>query len=208
MRVAYHAHTQATMTAWDAVLEQSKGNAINLDCGHYVAGTSESPIPLIQKHHDRIASMHLKDRKKASNGAANLPWGQGETPIKEILTLMRQGEVQVPGEHRAGIRDSRGFRRGGGDVQVRAVLQERAGVVFARKESYKTFHHDDPISQVFGPAGAALGRRSIEWLHATRNCPTVRARKPLFSSVEIATTPTSSVGIVRVATSGSQPSKK
>jgi sugar phosphate isomerase/epimerase len=96
MLVAYHAHTQATITAWDAVLEQSKGNAINLDCGHYVAGTSESPIPLIQKHHGRIASMHLKDRKKASNGGANLPWGEGETPIKEILQLMRKEKYKFP----------------------------------------------------------------------------------------------------------------
>ena len=96
MRVAYHAHTQATMTAWDAVLEQSTGNAINLDCGHFVAGTSESPIPLIRKHSSRIASMHLKDRKKASNGGANLVWGQGETPIKEILMLMRQEKYKFP----------------------------------------------------------------------------------------------------------------
>jgi len=96
MVVAYHAHTQATMTAWDAVLAQSKGNAINLDCGHYVAGTSESPIPLIQQHHNRIASIHLKDRQKGSDGAANLPWGQGETPIKEILTLMRQEKYKFP----------------------------------------------------------------------------------------------------------------
>jgi sugar phosphate isomerase/epimerase len=96
MRVAYHAHTQATMTAWDAVLEQSMGNALNLDCGHYVAGTSESPIPLILKHHDRIASMHLKDRKKASNGGANLVWGQGETPIKEILQTMRKEKYKFP----------------------------------------------------------------------------------------------------------------
>jgi sugar phosphate isomerase/epimerase len=96
MLVAYHAHLQATITAWDAVLEQSTGNAINLDCGHFVAGTSESPIPLIQKHSSRIASMHLKDRKKASNGAANLPWGQGETPIKEILTLMRSQKYRFP----------------------------------------------------------------------------------------------------------------
>jgi sugar phosphate isomerase/epimerase len=96
MRVAYHAHLQATITAWDAVLEQSTGNAINLDCGHYVAGTSESPIPLIQKHSSRIASIHLKDRMKASNGAANLPWGQGETPIKEILTLMRAQKYKFP----------------------------------------------------------------------------------------------------------------
>lgn len=96
MLVAYHAHTQATMTAWDVVLAQSKGNAINLDCGHYVAGTSESPIPLIQKQHSRIASLHLKDRQKGSNGGANLPWGQGETPIKEILTLMRQEKYKFP----------------------------------------------------------------------------------------------------------------
>jgi sugar phosphate isomerase/epimerase len=96
MVVAYHAHTQASMTAWDAVLAQSKGNAINLDCGHYVAGTGESPIPLILKHHSRIASMHLKDRKKASNGGANMPWGQGETPIKEILMVMRKEKYKFP----------------------------------------------------------------------------------------------------------------
>jgi sugar phosphate isomerase/epimerase len=96
MVVAYHAHLQATITAWDAVLAQSKGNAINLDCGHYVAGTSESPIPVILKHHDRIASVHLKDRKKASNGADNLPWGQGETPIRDILQLMRKEKYNFP----------------------------------------------------------------------------------------------------------------
>jgi sugar phosphate isomerase/epimerase len=96
MLAAYHAHTQATLTAWDAVLAQSKGNAINLDCGHYVAGTSESPIPLIKKQYGRIASIHLKDRKTAANGAANLAWGQGDTPIKEILTLMRTVKYKFP----------------------------------------------------------------------------------------------------------------
>jgi sugar phosphate isomerase/epimerase len=96
MRVAYHAHTQATITAWDAVLEQSTGNAINLDCGHYLAGTGESPIPLIRKHASRIASMHLKDRTKPTNGAQNLEWGKGETPIKEILNLMRQEKYTFP----------------------------------------------------------------------------------------------------------------
>jgi sugar phosphate isomerase/epimerase len=96
MLAAYHAHTQATLTAWDTVLAQSPGNAINLDCGHFVAGTSETPIPLIQKHASRIASIHLKDRKTAANGAANLPWGQGDTPIKEILALMRTEKYKFP----------------------------------------------------------------------------------------------------------------
>ena len=40
--------------------------------------------------------MHLKDRKKATSGAANLPWGQGETPIKGILLTMRKEKYKFP----------------------------------------------------------------------------------------------------------------
>ena len=42
MYVGYHAHTQATPTIWDQALSQSKYNGINLDLGHYTAGTSGS----------------------------------------------------------------------------------------------------------------------------------------------------------------------
>jgi sugar phosphate isomerase/epimerase len=97
MLVAYHAHTQATMSAWDRALELSNGNAINLDCGHYFAGTGESPIPLILKRHDRIASMHLKDRRKQGTpGGDNLAWGKGDTPLKEILQTMKKNKYQFP----------------------------------------------------------------------------------------------------------------
>lgn len=97
MLVAYHAHTQATMTAWDRALDLSPGNAINLDCGHYFAGTGESPVPLILKRHDRIASMHLKDRRKQGTpGGDNLPWGKGDTPIKEILQTMKTNHYTFP----------------------------------------------------------------------------------------------------------------
>jgi sugar phosphate isomerase/epimerase len=92
--VGYHQHTQATFTLWDEAVSQSKYNGINLDIGHYVAGTSESPIPLIEKHHDRITSIHLKDRKK-DNGA-NLPWGEGDTPIREVLQLMKKNKYTFP----------------------------------------------------------------------------------------------------------------
>jgi sugar phosphate isomerase/epimerase len=92
--VGYHAHTQASLTAWDEALAQSKYNAINLDAGHYVAGTSQSPIPLIEKHASRIVSMHLKDRKK-DNGP-NVPWGQGDTPLVEILQLMKAKKLKFP----------------------------------------------------------------------------------------------------------------
>jgi sugar phosphate isomerase/epimerase len=94
MMVGYHAHTQATPGAWDEAMSQSKYNGINLDAGHYVAGTSESPIPLIQKHHDRITSMHLKDRKKAEG--PNMPWGQGDTPLADILRLMKKEKYRFP----------------------------------------------------------------------------------------------------------------
>ena len=52
-----------------------------------MAGTNESPIPLIKKHNKRISNLHLKDRKK-DNGP-NMPWGEGDTPIGEVLRLLR-----------------------------------------------------------------------------------------------------------------------
>jgi len=92
--VGYHAHTQATPTLWDMALSQSKHNGINLDIGHYVAGTSSSPIDFIQKNHKRILSMHLKDRK--FHNGPNMPWGQGDTPIKDVLALMKKEGYKFP----------------------------------------------------------------------------------------------------------------
>jgi sugar phosphate isomerase/epimerase len=97
LMVGYHAHTQATDTLWDSAMSQSKYNGINLDIGHYVAGTGRSPIPLILKHHDRITSLHLKDRKTPAHGGQNMPWGQGDTPIKEVLQLMKKEKYKFPG---------------------------------------------------------------------------------------------------------------
>jgi sugar phosphate isomerase/epimerase len=94
MMVAYHAHTQATPTLWDTALGQSKYNAINLDIGHYVAGTSSSPVDFILKNHERIMSMHIKDRK--FNNGPNMPWGEGDTPIKEVLVMMKNNKYKFP----------------------------------------------------------------------------------------------------------------
>lgn len=98
--IGYHAHTQATDTAWDTALNQSAYNSMNLDCGHYIAAggnnTKEALLALIQAKHDRITSMHLKDRKSKEHGAANLPWGQGDTPLKEILNLLKDKKYKIP----------------------------------------------------------------------------------------------------------------
>jgi sugar phosphate isomerase/epimerase len=93
---AYHTHTQATMTSFDRAFALSKANMSNIDLGHYVAGTGESPIPFLRKFHDRIASVHLKDRTTPAHGAKNLPWGTGDTPLKEILQLMKRERYTFP----------------------------------------------------------------------------------------------------------------
>jgi sugar phosphate isomerase/epimerase len=98
--VGYHAHTQATDTAWDIALSQSPNNSINLDCGHYIAGggnnTRETLLAFIQQKHQRISSIHLKDRHSKEHGGENMPWGQGDTPIKEIITLVREKNYPIP----------------------------------------------------------------------------------------------------------------
>jgi sugar phosphate isomerase/epimerase len=88
MRVGYHAHTQATPQLWDTAMAQSAYNCINLDIGHYIAGNNTNTVEFIEQHHDRITSMHIKDRKV--NNGPNTPWGEGDTPIKEVLLLMKK----------------------------------------------------------------------------------------------------------------------
>lgn len=100
MFIGYHAHTQATDTAWDIALAQSPYNSMNLDCGHYIAAggnnTKDSLLALIAAKHDRITSMHIKDRLNKTNGGANKPWGEGNTPLKEILTLLKEKKYNIP----------------------------------------------------------------------------------------------------------------
>ena len=97
VNVGYHLHTTATITAWDEAMAQSPRNGLQLDIGHYVAGTGISPVPLVEKHHARIFSMHLKDRKRAGRDKSeNMPWGEGDTPIKEVLQVLKKNQWAIP----------------------------------------------------------------------------------------------------------------
>ena len=96
--VAFHNHTNnyPVLDRTDPILSYGQYIGFNFDVGHYFAGTKGlSPIPVIEKYHDRILSLHLKDRT-ADGG--NLPWGQGKTPIKEILQLMKKEKWTFPGD--------------------------------------------------------------------------------------------------------------
>ena len=94
--MAYHGHMQQTPTLWDTALTQSKSNSMNLDFGHYIAAENENPLQIIKDKHASISSMHLKDRQKQSNGGGNLMWGTGDTPIAEVVTLIRDNGYTFP----------------------------------------------------------------------------------------------------------------
>ncbi len=96
IRVGYHAHLQATPALWDAALAASPANGINFDLGHFIAAGDYDGLEFLRQHHARITSMHLKDRKTRAHGQANLPWGEGDTPIGAVLRLMRDQHYAFP----------------------------------------------------------------------------------------------------------------
>jgi sugar phosphate isomerase/epimerase len=95
---AYHTHTQGSMTCFDQAFAVSKGNMANVDLGHWVAAgnVGGTPMDFLNKYHDRTASFHLKDRTTPEHCALNLAWGTGETPIKEILQLVKKNKWKIP----------------------------------------------------------------------------------------------------------------
>jgi len=95
-----HGHTAvndpnefATPESFEHIMSLGSYIGVNLDIGHYTAAGYD-PIAFIQKHHSRITNLHLKDRKK--HDGPNVPWGQGETPIKEVLLLLKKEKYTFP----------------------------------------------------------------------------------------------------------------
>jgi sugar phosphate isomerase/epimerase len=104
LNIAFHTHGQGGAAGFDKLLAASKFTALNLDVGHFYGVNGQSPVPVVEKYHERIASLHLKDRKGPTSagekgpggGGPNMPWGQGETPLKEILQLMKKQKYKFP----------------------------------------------------------------------------------------------------------------
>lgn len=93
LMVGYHGHATTTAEHWEKAFAFAKHNGANLDIGHYVAGDNGSPVDFLRKHHARVTHVHIKDRK-AHNGP-NTPFGEGDTPIKDVLRLIRDNRWNI-----------------------------------------------------------------------------------------------------------------
>jgi len=94
MVVAMHNHSNikdpnefARPESFAAAMQLSRLFKVNLDIGHFTAANFDA-VAYIREHHDRITNLHLKDRKRDQGD--NMPWGQGDTPIREVLQLLKQ----------------------------------------------------------------------------------------------------------------------
>jgi sugar phosphate isomerase/epimerase len=96
VKVAMHNHSNlkdpeefAKPESFAKAMEGNPNILINLDIGHMTAANFDA-VDYLQKHHDKIVTLHIKDRKK--NQGPNVPFGQGDTPIKEVLQLLRKNK--------------------------------------------------------------------------------------------------------------------
>lgn len=90
----YHTHGQFGEAGFDidTLLSYSPANRLNLDVGHYFGVTGKHPNDVIIKYHDRIPMIHIKDKTGPNHATPNTnkPFGQGETPIADILLLLKK----------------------------------------------------------------------------------------------------------------------
>ena len=90
----YHTHGQVADPgfSFDKYLGYSPANMLNLDAGHYFGATGLHPNDVIIKYHDRMRSIHIKDKTGPKNATPNTnkPFGEGETPIADVLLLLKK----------------------------------------------------------------------------------------------------------------------
>ncbi|MCC6588603.1 MAG: sugar phosphate isomerase/epimerase [Bryobacterales bacterium] len=100
IRVGMHNHSNIKPNEFatpqnfaDAMAGMSEYICVNLDIGHFTAANFD-PVDYLDKNAGRIVTLHIKDRKK--NQGPNLPFGEGDTPIKQVLQLMKKKKLTMP----------------------------------------------------------------------------------------------------------------
>jgi sugar phosphate isomerase/epimerase len=99
MRVGMHNHSDvkpnefATPDDLTRALAVSPIIAVNLDIGHFTAANFDA-VAFLREHHDRIVTLHIKDRLRDQGPA--VPFGKGQAPIREVLRLLRDEGWPIP----------------------------------------------------------------------------------------------------------------
>jgi sugar phosphate isomerase/epimerase len=101
MKVGLHNHSEVKKTNEISTAETfaqalegtSPFIAINLDIGHFAAANGDAAAYL-RAHYDRIVALHIKDRKR--DDGPNVPFGQGDAPIKQVLVMLRDNKWSIP----------------------------------------------------------------------------------------------------------------
>jgi sugar phosphate isomerase/epimerase len=100
MRVGMHNHSNIRENEFATANDFAKameGNSnyicINLDIGHFTAANFDA-VEYLQKNHRRIVTLHIKDRKR--NQGENVPFGEGDTPITQVLELLMKNRWNIP----------------------------------------------------------------------------------------------------------------
>ncbi len=125
MVVAMHNHSRidpnefATPDDFTRAMAMSPQIATNLDIGNFTAANFDA-VAFLKAHHQRIVTLHIKDRKR--NDGPNMPLGEGDTPIGPVLRLLRDEKWPIP----ANIE----YEYKGGDT----IAEVRRSIDFCRRE--------------------------------------------------------------------------
>jgi sugar phosphate isomerase/epimerase len=99
--VGYHGHDAtndpnqtATLDSYATLMAYGKYNGVNLDIGHFTAANYDA-VAFIREHHAKITNLHVKDMKK--DHGTYTPFGEGDTPIKGVLQLLKKEKYGFPG---------------------------------------------------------------------------------------------------------------
>ncbi|MBV6640128.1 MAG: sugar phosphate isomerase/epimerase, partial [Cyclobacteriaceae bacterium] len=100
--VIFHNHGQPgdPNFSFDRVLAFGPKLMLNLDIGHYYGATGKNPADVIERLHDRIISLHIKDKTgpDATEPNSNRPFGEGGTPIGDVLKVIQKNGWPIIGD--------------------------------------------------------------------------------------------------------------
>ena len=82
----------ATEESFVKGLAFSRDVKATLDTRHFTAANGDC-LGFLERHHERMSSVHLGDRRR--NNGRSAPFGEGDTPIIEVLRLIRDNKWPI-----------------------------------------------------------------------------------------------------------------